>query len=204
VVALTASRSAACCTRSQSEVADLVLIVERIGSEGRILDQLCYRRAASTPSRFVSGGAFRQPFPSDRRGEGSTELQEAAAGFGLPCCSLVWTAGQASPGPILGGLLLTLCGPHLTCGAIIVLGLAGACLYPLLRTSAGGGRRGGSAGASQRNPARAGEAGTGPGARCTGLASAVPPAPAWPRRRGRGPFMAERIWPAMDLEKLER
>ena len=104
VVALTPSRSAACCTRSQSGVADLFLIVDDIGSERTILDQLCYGRVA----------------------------------------------------------------------------------------------------ASERNPARAGEAGSGPGVRCTGPASAVPPAPAWPRRRGRGPVAAERIWPAMDLEKLER
>ncbi len=54
--------------------------------------------------------------------------------------TLVWTAGQASLGPIFGGLLLARLGPHVAYGVIIFLGLAGACLYPLLRTSAGAGR----------------------------------------------------------------
>ena len=58
--------------------------------------------------------------------------------------TLVWTAGQASLEPIFGGLLLTRLGPHVTYGAVILLGLVGAGLYPLLRSSADARRRRGS------------------------------------------------------------
>ncbi len=47
--------------------------------------------------------------------------------------TLVWQGGQGSLGPIFGGLLLASLGPHVTYGAIVVMGLAGACLYPTLR-----------------------------------------------------------------------
>lgn len=47
--------------------------------------------------------------------------------------TLVWIGGQGSLGPILGGVLLDGLGPHASYGLIIALGLAGACLYPLLR-----------------------------------------------------------------------
>ena len=49
--------------------------------------------------------------------------------------TLVWICGQGSLGPILGGVLLDGLGPHASYGLIIALGLAGACLYPLLRAS---------------------------------------------------------------------
>jgi len=49
--------------------------------------------------------------------------------------TLVWQAGQGSLGPIFGGLVLARLGPHITFGAIVVMGLAGACLYPLLRAA---------------------------------------------------------------------
>ena len=47
--------------------------------------------------------------------------------------TLVWIAGQGSLGPILGGMMLDRLGPHASYGLIILLGLAGMCLYPLLR-----------------------------------------------------------------------
>jgi MFS family permease len=49
--------------------------------------------------------------------------------------TLVWQAGQGSLGPIFGGLALARLGPHVTFGAIVVMGLAGACLYPMLRAT---------------------------------------------------------------------
>ena len=49
--------------------------------------------------------------------------------------TLVWQAGQGSLGPIFGGLVLARLGPHVTFGAIVAMGLAGACLYPLLRAT---------------------------------------------------------------------
>ena len=49
--------------------------------------------------------------------------------------TLVWQGGQGSLGPIFGGLLLARLGPHVTYGAIVVMGLAGACLYPTLRAA---------------------------------------------------------------------
>ena len=49
--------------------------------------------------------------------------------------TLVWQAGQGSLGPIFGGLVLARLGPHVTFGAIVVMGLAGACLYPMLRAT---------------------------------------------------------------------
>jgi MFS family permease len=55
--------------------------------------------------------------------------------------TFVWMAGQGSLGPIFGGLALTHLGVHVTYFAIIAFGLAGAGLYPLLRTSAGAARR---------------------------------------------------------------
>ena len=48
--------------------------------------------------------------------------------------TFVWMAGQGSLGPIFGGLLLAHFGFHVTYLVIVGLGLAGACLYPLLRT----------------------------------------------------------------------
>ena len=64
----------------------------------------------------------------------------AVRGRYMGAWTLVWTAGQGALGPIFGGLLLARLGPHLTYGGIVVMGLAGACLYPLLRTRAGSGR----------------------------------------------------------------
>jgi MFS family permease len=55
--------------------------------------------------------------------------------------TFVWMAGQGSLGPIFGGLLLARFGVHVTYLVIIAFGLAGAGLYPLLRTSAGTARR---------------------------------------------------------------
>jgi len=63
----------------------------------------------------------------------------AVRGRYMGAWTLVWTAGQGALGPIFGGLLLARLGPHLTYGGIVVMGLAGACLYPLLRTRAGAG-----------------------------------------------------------------
>ncbi len=47
--------------------------------------------------------------------------------------TLIYIAGQGALGPLLGGLLLDRLGPHDSYGLLIFLGLAGACLYPLLR-----------------------------------------------------------------------
>ena len=47
--------------------------------------------------------------------------------------TLVYIAGQGALGPLLGGLLLDRLGPHGSYGLLIFMGLAGACLYPLLR-----------------------------------------------------------------------
>ncbi len=55
--------------------------------------------------------------------------------------TFVWMAGQGSLGPIFGGLLLASFGFHVTYLVIVAFGLAGAALYPLLRTSAGVARR---------------------------------------------------------------
>jgi len=52
--------------------------------------------------------------------------------------TLVWTAGQGCLGPLLGGVMLAALGTRGSSAVIVVLGVAGACLYPLLR---GGGRR---------------------------------------------------------------
>jgi MFS family permease len=49
--------------------------------------------------------------------------------------TLIWTAGQASFGPMLGGVLLDGLGAHLSYGMIIAFGALGASLYPLLRVS---------------------------------------------------------------------
>jgi len=66
--------------------------------------------------------------------------------------TLVWTAGQGAFGPLLGGLMLAALGPRGSSGVILAMGVAGACLYPLLRS---GGRR--------REPAAVGaRAGAGP------------------------------------------
>ncbi len=94
--------------------------------------------------------------------------------------TLVWTAGQASLGPIFGGLMLVALGVHAAYGVIVAMGLAGAVAYPLLRwapaaaatRSHAPGRADGAAGddaaapdqaPGERNPAPAGEAGAGPG-----------------------------------------
>jgi len=98
--------------------------------------------------------------------------------------TLVWTAGQASLGPIFGGLMLAALGVHAAYGVIVAMALAGAVAYPLLRwtpvaTGAGGRARehaaapAGAAGATpaqatptargERNTTPAGEAGAGPG-----------------------------------------
>jgi hypothetical protein len=47
--------------------------------------------------------------------------------------TLIYIAGQGALGPLLGGLLLDRLGPHGSYGLLIFFGLAGACLYPLLR-----------------------------------------------------------------------
>jgi MFS family permease len=47
--------------------------------------------------------------------------------------TLVWMAGQGALGPLLGGLMLASLGPPVSSGLIIAMGIAGACLYPLLR-----------------------------------------------------------------------
>jgi MFS family permease len=47
--------------------------------------------------------------------------------------TLVWIGGQGSLGPVFGALLFDWLGPHASYGLIILLGLSGACLYPLLR-----------------------------------------------------------------------
>ncbi len=52
--------------------------------------------------------------------------------------TLVWTGGASAMGPLLGGLMLATLGPHLSCSIIIIMGLAGAGLYLLLRAKAGG------------------------------------------------------------------
>jgi MFS family permease len=49
--------------------------------------------------------------------------------------TFVWMAGQGALGPIFGGLLLARLGPHTTYAVILVMGLAGAGLYPLLRAA---------------------------------------------------------------------
>jgi MFS family permease len=48
--------------------------------------------------------------------------------------TLVWTAGQGALGPLLGGAMLAALGPRGSSGVILALGVAGACLYPLLRS----------------------------------------------------------------------
>jgi MFS family permease len=68
--------------------------------------------------------------------------------------TLVWTAGQAALGPIFGGLMLTAFGVHATYGVIVAMGLAGAVVYPLLRSVPV---------AAERNRGPAGEAEAGPG-----------------------------------------
>ena len=52
--------------------------------------------------------------------------------------TFVWMAGQGSLGPIFGGLMLARFGPHATYAVILVMGLVGAGLYPLLRTRPAG------------------------------------------------------------------
>ena len=47
--------------------------------------------------------------------------------------TLIWSAGQQAIGPMLGGVLFDRLGAHGSYGLIIAVGLAGACLYPLLR-----------------------------------------------------------------------
>ena len=54
--------------------------------------------------------------------------------------TFVWTAGQGSLGPIVGGLLLARIGPRPTYVLILAMGLVGAGLYPLLRTRPAGDR----------------------------------------------------------------
>jgi len=51
--------------------------------------------------------------------------------------TLIYIAGQGALGPLLGGLLLDRLGAHVSYGLLIVCGLAGACLYPLLRAKSG-------------------------------------------------------------------
>ena len=50
--------------------------------------------------------------------------------------TLIYIAGQGALGPLLGGLLLDRLGAHTSYGLLIVCGLVGACLYPLLRAKA--------------------------------------------------------------------
>ena len=49
--------------------------------------------------------------------------------------TLIWSTGQQAVGPLLGGVLFDRLGPHGSYGLIVATGLAGACLYPWLRTS---------------------------------------------------------------------
>jgi len=52
--------------------------------------------------------------------------------------TFVWTAGQSSLGPIVGGVLLARFGPHATYIVILAMGFVGAGLYPLLRARPAG------------------------------------------------------------------
>ena len=81
-------------------------------------------------SLSIAQALFR-PLRRDRRRLAPLDIR----GRYMGAWTLVWQGGHGSLGPIFGGLLLARLGPHVTYGAIVVMGLAGACLYPTLRAA---------------------------------------------------------------------